>query len=482
MTVVHLQELAELLKDRAWHPAAIPLQGRRCILQYNSRRARRVRRWYLARLLDRTNQHNQHDGPALEKKPVYGDDDDPGATTESDFSDTDIMAIGNGQVQARLLTWNVNGPGRSDSSAAFLQKYAEHADIICLQEVTPGMLEDLRSRYGEAFDITAPRWSCGVAWPVEEFDVAIMVRKERFRTGACKWTPLLSDQERGYFTVRLRCETTGLNVVVGTTHLESGYSNTPVGGRDTRSRQLTEVTNELVHAKGDAVVLAGDVNLRPWEAREAKMGEDGGSHWQDAWHAAGGNRAQEHTYQDKRYDRVYMRRREAVGSEAHSTAELVPGTFSLEGDGESDHRAVRCEILFRRAVNRQGTKEQVPGLGKPLCRGVKGRVCGHGVARSPTKACACAKMEQHTQHDPGGPRYYCGKGFEKPRIPVGDAAVLEDERRRNLWRLHMPRNSPYINGYWPGITRQKHSKKKDFRQKLGSQKTKAGFGRLGVRK
>ena len=88
------------------------------------------------------------------------------------------------------------------------------------------MLDDLQSRYGDAFDITAPRWSCGVAWPVEEFDVAIMVRKGCFRTGTCKWTQLGSDQQRGYFVVRLRCKATGLKVVVGTTHLESGFSST----------------------------------------------------------------------------------------------------------------------------------------------------------------------------------------------------------------------------------------------------------------
>ena len=58
-------------------------------------------------------------------------------------------------------------------------------------------------------------------------------------------------------------------------------------------------------------------------------------------------------------------------------------------------------------------------------------------------------METSTAHDPGGPTYYCGKGFEKPRIPVGQAAILEDERRKDLWRLHMPRNGPHINGYIP---------------------------------
>ena len=58
-------------------------------------------------------------------------------------------------------------------------------------------------------------------------------------------------------------------------------------------------------------------------------------------------------------------------------------------------------------------------------------------------------MEPSTAHDPGGPTYYCAKGFEKPRVPVGEAALLEDERRKGLWRLHMPRNGPHLNGYIP---------------------------------
>ena len=80
-------------------------------------------------------------------------------------------------------------------------------------------------------------------------------------------------------------------------------------------------------------------------------------------------------------------------------------------------------------------------------RGLRGRVGDKGVARRPTKFAACAKVEPSTAHDAGGPSYYCGKCFEKPRIPAGDAALIEDDRRRDLWRLCLPRNSAYINGY-----------------------------------
>ena len=78
--------------------------------------------------------------------------------------------------------------------------------------------------------------------------------------------------------------------------------------------------------------------------------------------------------------------------------------------------------------------------------GARARVGHRGVGRRPTKHDACAKVEQSTVHDPQGPKYYCGKNFKKPRISAGDAALLEDERRKDLWRLFLSRNSPYING------------------------------------
>ena len=68
------------------------------------------------------------------------------------------------------------------------------------------------------------------------------------------------------------------------------------------------------------------------------------------------------------------------------------------------------------------------------------------MARRPTKTEACAKVEPHTERREGGPLYYCGKHFEKPRVRVGDAAILEDERRPGLWRLHLPRNCAHVNG------------------------------------
>ena len=72
------------------------------------------------------------------------------------------------------------------------------------------------------------------------------------------------------------------------------------------------------------------------------------------------------------------------------------------------------------------------------------------MARRPAKHESCAKMEPGTEKNPDGPVYYCGKHFEKPRIPVGEAAILEDPRRKGLWRLSMARNCAHINSHLVG--------------------------------
>ena len=69
-----LKGLPALFQDATWHPAALPLDAKRCLLSYNSKRTRKMRRWYYARLVGKMNQHDRHDGPATVVQPVYGDD------------------------------------------------------------------------------------------------------------------------------------------------------------------------------------------------------------------------------------------------------------------------------------------------------------------------------------------------------------------------------------------------------------------------
>ena len=109
-------------------------------------------------------------------------------------------------------------------------------------------------------------------------DVAVVVRKSHFRLGRCSARQLDSQQQRGYLIVRLHCKSTGVQLAVCTTHLESGICSPQGAGRDLRAAQLEEISAALQKEPGDAVILAGDLNLRPWEARQAKVDDDGGEH------------------------------------------------------------------------------------------------------------------------------------------------------------------------------------------------------------
>ena len=173
-----------------------------------------------------------------------------------------------------------------------------------------------------------------------------------------------------------------------------------------------------------------------------KVGDSGGAKWCDAWHASGAPAVSKATWQNARFDRILFRK------ERRCSAELVTNSFKLTQEAESDHRGVICIL---RVPPQDGAGQILPprGVALPLRRGLRARVDGHGVARRPSKNQACAKMELSTAHDAAGPTYYCGKCFEKPRIPPGKAALIEDERRRDLWRLGLQRNSPYVNGFMP---------------------------------
>ena len=119
---------------------------------------------------------------------------------------------------------------------------------------------------------------------------------------------------------------------------------------------------------------------------------------------------------------------------ATDAAEFVGGSCHLAEADESDHGGVCCAIRLP-SEPELGKESAIRGAAFPLRRGLRGRVGSKGVARRPTKFAACAKVEPRTAHDAGGPSHYCSKCFEKPRIPGGDAALIEDDRRRDPWRL-----------------------------------------------
>ena len=147
--VEHLKSLETLLQDSTWHPAAIPIHAKRCLLTYNSRRARRLRRWHLARLLGTTNQHDRHSGGPIDIPPVYGDDtasedEDPvGDSSQTDGRDDASVQLASSNTcdeaaDTCILTWNINAAVRQQSDCTFVLPQLRAAHVTCLQEATPG--------------------------------------------------------------------------------------------------------------------------------------------------------------------------------------------------------------------------------------------------------------------------------------------------------------------------------------------------------
>ena len=232
--VEHLKALDALLRDPSWHPAAIPLDAKRCLLTYNSRRTRRLRRWFLARLLDKTNQHDRHGGGPIDIPPVHGDDtpsedeaslgggcaDDASGGEEATQVAASSACVE--PVPTRVLSWNINAVARMESDCAFLLLSVQAAAVTCLQEVTPGTVEWISRHVGSRYRVLGPQECCGRAWPHEGHDVAIVVDTERFQVMAHEVVPLDSQQQRCVFAVSLACRRSGAVVVVATAHLESG--------------------------------------------------------------------------------------------------------------------------------------------------------------------------------------------------------------------------------------------------------------------
>ena len=448
-----MQELAALLRDPQWHPSALPIHLKRILLTCRSPIVRRMRRWYYVVLTNKTHMHDRHSGEPVSIQPVHGDDsssdaagsegwtsEDEGGRTEEELGSTATAAI------LRVLTWNVG----LQHQCRFLIEASANADILCLQEMTPASSAWLETELGQDFDIVTPP-KCGGAWDAEGHGVAIAVRRATLEARAPTLHNMTSEQQRSLMAVRVHLRRGHFALIVATAHLESG-----VEGKALRKKQLAEAAVWMHDDGVDGAVLGLDCNIRQGEdvasLQEQGLGED-------AWQLAGAPQNLQWTWTadlqkscrapPQRFDRIFLRGRRAAsrqGGPDGQSLELCSASFHLHSHPDTDHCGVQCSLRATEARETQ-RRRRARQLSEPLRAGVRARLGARGVARRPAKKEACAKAEPHTEHNEGGPEYYCGKHFEKPRIRAGDAAILQDERRKGLWRLSLPRNCAHINAH-----------------------------------
>ena len=105
--------------------------------------------------------------------------------------------------------------------------------------------------------------------PQEGHDVAILYNTTTLLLESSKVRLLDSDQQRCLLSAVLFCRESGSRLVIGTTHLESGICDPA----NLRVMQLEYVLSRMDAYHLPCTIVAGDYNLRQWEAERAKVWE-----------------------------------------------------------------------------------------------------------------------------------------------------------------------------------------------------------------
>ena len=209
----------------------------------------------------------------------------------------------------------------------------------------------------------------------------------------------------------------------------------------------------------DCCVFAGDLNMRSVEGLPA----DVSSRWRDAWQEDGSPEDRCGTWRPEaapaqdarvctwRFDRILTLCQfgsmdkpsptplragtEAAERVSFATVELQRGSFDVQFQAaDLDHAFVSATFNVMplaagaREVSSECLKVLRPGLGPKI-------------ARRPLERESCAQR-QHAQS-------FCGKDHEKPRMLPGMGAILEDSRRKSLFRLYTRRNCHHLNTHDP---------------------------------
>ena len=434
--------------------------------------------------------HDRHGGVGVEVPPVLVEvplDQTAGEQSEMHVEiDHEVAEISVGNLNLHMQ------PLRADVREVI----SEH-DAFCLQEVTPVTLPSILAAGREmGYDVVSPAQRGHTM--LEGFDVCMLLRKttlKRLRVGI---VPLSAKGIRHMLHVQVQVKKNGACLALATAHCTASKEE-----RMQRTAELEVIWGALEALTVDGCIFAGDTNMHVDESMTLPHKEE----WDDAWEVDGGDTALSGTWCQEwmdpkhpsvetwRFDRLLFQakvfyrnvlepkdvsdtsvtesQRESSSMDSAVTflsgqeTEVESGAVirlsgkqrkSLCHGGSLKQRTVRLQSLslvrnsFQRTwgvsdhacisgifVVRAGALQGQLPEAEYLCVARPG--LGTKVARRPKESESCAHKTQSLP--------FCSKDYEKARMAPGRAAILEDPRRKGLYRLYPRRNCHHVNTHDP---------------------------------
>ena len=469
-----LQDLDALLQQKDWHPCQIGTGVKKILMTNNCQLVRRMRRKYYRKLSEKCNMHDRHGGVGVEVPPVFVE-----IPTAGDPEETRIVS--NNEV-AEICVGSLNlhmQPLRADVR----QMISEH-DAFCLQEVTPGTLPAILAAGRElGYDVVSPVQRGHTT--LEGFDVCVLLRNASLKRVRVGIVPLCAAGIRHMLHVQVQVKKNGAYLALATAHCTASKEERPQ-----RSAEMEVIWVALEALTVDGCIFAGDTNMHADEGIPHQYKEQ----WDDAWEVDGADMTLSGTwcqewmdtthplveswrfarllFQTKWFHRKVFEPKGVSGSDksavtflsgkdsdAAAAVTFLSGKDSGHGESQKQ-RMVQLQSLSM--VNK--SFQRIWGVGLSDHASISGRftvqagavegqlpeaeyLCvarpglGTKVARRPGEGESCAHKTQSLP--------FCNKDYEKARMAPGRAAILEDSRRKGLYRLYPRRNCHHVNTHDP---------------------------------
>ena len=473
-----LEDLDVLLQQKDWHPCQIRTAVKKILMTNNCQLVRRMRRKYYRKLTEKRNLHDRHSGVGVEVPPVFVEIPTAGGAEETRIaSNHEVTEIVVGNLNLHMQ------PLRADVR----QMISEH-DAFCLQEVTPVTLPAILAAGRElGYDVVSPVQRGHTT--LEGFDVCMLLRNaslKRLRVGI---VPLCAAGIRHMLHVQVQVKKNGAYLALATAHCTASKEERPQ-----RSAEMEVIWGALEALTVDGCIFAGDTNMHADEGIPEQYKEE----WDDAWEVDGADATVSGTWcQDWmdtthplveawRFDRLLFQaklfHRKVLEPKDVAVSDKSAVTFlsGTDKDSEKDSDAAvtflsgkkfrHGESQKQRNVQLQSLKmvknsfQRTWGVGLSDHAAISGRftvqsgavegqlpeaeyLCvarpglGTKVARRPAEGDSCAHKTQSLP--------FCNKDYEKARMGPGRAAILEDSRRKGLYRLYPRRNCHHVNTHDP---------------------------------